>query len=187
MSSHGVVLTAVARVLGGRLMRIQYRIHNQTTEPVFAFVRTMRRKGPDRRPYAVLRLDPNHLVVTYRFPSPPPGLLLARGMLPFSTKIRPSAVFRGVAELDVPVEELRPFVNPEYPADPDVVFVNRVSFETQWIRESEAYFARAYPKDPSLFSANGPLNDIDVALEMPEGLPVLWRGEAPGLAPPSRP
>jgi hypothetical protein len=179
------VLTAVAPVLEGTRMRIQYRIYNRMTEPVFAFVRTMTRQGADRDPYVVLRFDPDRLSVSYRKPSTPPGLLLMRELLPFSTRIRPGAVFQDVVELGVPVEELRPFRNPPYPPDPRVVYVTRVDFETQWIRQSETYHSRPFGKDPSLFSANGPLNDIDVALEVPEGLPVLWRGEVPGLAPPT--
>jgi len=98
-------------------LRIGYSYENQGGRVAYVSARAVLRGSAGHRAYTVLREPDDTLYVSLMKPPIPRGMLLVSPVVPVSCRLDPGDKFEDYIEIEIPVQELHPYCNPEYPED----------------------------------------------------------------------
>lgn len=172
-----VVLSLTPSPSPGRLS-IEWAVRNATPTPVRFLAHPddgHRREVVRGTPYRILTKDGGALHLFLTEPPMPPGVSFEVGFLSLSRRLEPGETYRGLWQLDVPVEEWNPAFDAPAPEAWTEVEVTRLVVETEWFDERRLSWEQTGPDEGTWWCQGFPTHSIRTEVTLSDPLPVRKR------------
>jgi hypothetical protein len=157
-------------------LRIQYTLENRTADELFLTARTKLELQDSRRPYTVFRAADSAIVLSFVMCPPPPGVEIYAPHMASSVKVAGHAIYRDIAEVTIPIEEMHPYSEPAYPRDLVTVEVSKLIFATEYVMGRDTKFVRDLENPKGFYRAGGsPQPHLELQFELDPPVAILKR------------